>query len=307
MNKNNNLRSSAAKRRLRESLAGLAFVSPFIIGFVLFILSPLVMYVVMSFSKLTLNDEGAMVFNNMGFKNYINVFFKQTDFTKNLIDSLTDFLIRCPSILFFSLFIAIVLNQKFKGRAAVRAIFFLPVLVYSGAAMMFSNDALSADFFKLLSSEGDGKINLAGAVISVLGGTEESPLLDVVTWLMDAMYEIVCASGVQVLIYLAGLQSISPQLYEASSVEGCTGWESFWKITLPMISPMILVNTIYTVIEILGSSENNIINKMYTLSMSNGNYGLSSAMGLIYFSIIFIILGIAFLIVNRFVFYEENI
>lgn len=307
MNKNNDLRSSAAKRRLRESLAGLAFVSPFIIGFVLFILSPLVMYVVMSFSKLTLNDEGAMVFNNMGFKNYINVFFKQTDFTKNLIDSLTDFLIRCPSILFFSLFIAIVLNQKFKGRAAVRAIFFLPVLVYSGAAMMFSNDALSADFFKLLSSEGDGKINLAGAVISVLGGTEESPLLDVVTWLMDAMYEIVCASGVQILIYLAGLQSISPQLYEASSVEGCTGWESFWKITLPMISPMILVNTIYTVIEILGSSENNIINKMYTLSMSNGNYGLSSAMGLIYFSIIFIILGIAFLIVNRFVFYEENI
>lgn len=307
MYKNNNLRSSAAKRRLRESLAGLAFVSPFIIGFVLFILSPLVMYVVMSFSKLTLNDEGAMVFNNMGFKNYINVFFKQTDFTKNLIDSLTDFLIRCPSILFFSLFIAIVLNQKFKGRAAVRAIFFLPVLVYSGAAMMFSNDALSADFFKLLSSEGDGKINLAGAVISVLGGTEESPLLDVVTWLMDAMYEIVCASGVQILIYLAGLQSISPQLYEASSVEGCTGWESFWKITLPMISPMILVNTIYTVIEILGSSENNIINKMYTLAMSNGNYGLSSAMGLIYFSIIFIILGIAFLIVNRFVFYEENI
>lgn len=307
MNKNNDLRSSAAKRRLRESLAGLAFVSPFIIGFVLFILSPLVMYVVMSFSKLTLNDEGAMVFNNVGFKNYINVFFKQTDFIKNLIDSLTDFLIRCPSILFFSLFIAIVLNQKFKGRAAVRAIFFLPVLVYSGAAMMFSNDALSVDFFKLLSSDGDGKVNLAGAVISVLGGTEESPLLDVVTWLMDAMYEIVCASGVQILIYLAGLQSISPQLYEVSAVEGCTGWESFWKITLPMISPMILVNTIYTVIEILGSSENNIINKMYNLAMSSGNYGLSSAMGLIYFSIIFIILGVAFLIVNRFVFYEENI
>ena len=138
MNKNNALNSSAAKRRLRESLAGLAFVSPFIIGFVLFILSPLVMYVVMSFSKLTLNDEGAMVFNNMGFENYINVFFKQTDFIRNLIDSLTDFLIRCPSILFFSLFIAIILNQKFKGRAAVRAIFFLPVLVYSGAAMMFS-------------------------------------------------------------------------------------------------------------------------------------------------------------------------
>lgn len=307
MNKNNDLNSSAAKRRLRESLAGLAFVSPFIIGFVLFILSPLVMYAVMSFSKLTLNDEGAMVFNNMGFENYINVFFKQTDFIRNLIDSLTDFLIRCPSILFFSLFIAIILNQNFKGRTVVRAIFFLPVLVYSGAAMMFSNDALSVDFFKLLSSDGDGKVNLAQAVISVLGGAEESPLLDVVTWLMDAMYEIVCASGVQILIYLAGLQSISPQLYEASAVEGCTGWESFWKITLPMISPMILVNTIYTVIEILGSSENNIINKMYTLSMSNGNYGLSSAMGLIYFSIIFIILGIAFFIVNRFVFYEENI
>ena len=298
---------SLQKRRLRDGITGFLFTLPFVVGFILFIFSPVVMYLAMSFSKLSLNDAGAMVFENVKCDNYINVLFEQPDFLKRLASSLGDFALRCPAILFFSLFIAIILNQRFHGRALVRAVFFLPVLVYSGAALMFSNDALSNDYFKLLSSDSDETVNLAQYVISVLGGTEDSPILDIVSTLMDKIYDITCSSGVQILIYLAGLQSISPQLYEASSVEGCTGWESFWKITLPMISPMILVNAVYTVIDVLGNPTNTIINTLYSLAMDSGNYGLSAAMGLIYFLIIFIILGAVFFVINRFVFYEENI
>lgn len=305
MNMNSNQRSSL-KRRFRDGMTGFLFTLPFVIGFVLFIFSPLIMYFVMSFSKLALNDAGAMVFHSMGWKNYINVLFEQPNFLKKLTASLGDFAIRCPAIIFFSLFVAIILNQRFRGRAVMRAVFFLPVLVCSGAALMFSSDALSNEYFSMLSSDSDGTVNLAQYVISVLGGTQDSPILDIVSTLMDKIYDITCASGVQILIYLAGLQSISPQLYEASSVEGCTGWESFWKITLPMISPMILVNAVYTVIDVLGNPTNAIINTLYSLAMQNGNYGLSAAMGLIYFSIIFVILGIVFFVVNKFVFYEES-
>ena len=295
-----------SRRRFRDGMTGFLFTTSFVIGFVLFILSPLVMYVVMSFSKLGLNDAGAMVFQHVGLDNFKNVLFEQQSFLRKLSLSLGDFAVRCPAILFFSLFIAIILNQRFRGRALMRAIFFLPVLICSGAALMFSNDALSNEYFQMLSSDADGTVNLAQYIITVLGGTKDSPILDVVSTLMDRIYDITCASGVQILIYLAGLQSISPQLYEASAVEGCTAWESFWKITLPMISPMILVNAVYTVIDVLGNPTNAVINTLYSLAMENGNYGLSAAMGLLYFVIIFLILGIVFFVVNKFVFYEEG-
>ena len=304
---NINLTKTMSNRRFKNGLAGFLFTVPFIIGFILFVFSPLVMYVVMSFSKLSLNDAGVMVFQNVKFKNYVNVLFTETDFLKNLLGSLSQFSIQCPAILLFSLFIAIVLNQKFKGRAAVRAIFFLPVLIYSGATLMFSNDALSNTYFELLMSDGEGKANISQYIVTVLGGTDTSGIIDIVSYLMEKITDIICASGVQILIFLAGLQAISPQLYEAASVEGCTGWECFWKITLPMISPMILVNAIYTVIDLLGNPTNSIVNKLYNLAMGDSNYGLSSAMGLVYFIIIFAILGVVFAIVNHFVFYEETV
>ena len=146
MNINRNKQSSL-KRRFRDGMTGFLFTLPFVIGFIFFILAPFVMYFVMSFSKLTLNNDGAMVFHNVGFKNYINVLFEQQSFFKKLTVSLGEFAVKCPAIIFLSLFIAILLNQKFKGRALMRAIFFLPVLICSGAALMFSNDALSREYF----------------------------------------------------------------------------------------------------------------------------------------------------------------
>ena len=307
MLKVNKAKRGINKRRFKDGITGFLFTTPFLIGFILFILSPFVMYVVMSFSTLKLNDQGIMVFHNVKFSNYIDILFKQGSFFKELIGNFSDFAIQCPAVLLLSLFLAILLNQRFKGRTIARAVFFLPVLITSGAPAMFSNDALSVDYFRMLSSGEDGTVDLVQAIITVLGGADDSPLIEIVSYLMDKMYLVISASGVQILIFLAGLLSISPQLYEAAAVEGCTAWESFWKITLPMISPMILVNAVYTVIDNLGNSKNTIINKMYTLAMTNGNYGLSAAMGLVYFIIIFAILGIVFTVLNRFVFYEENL
>ena len=124
--------------------------------------------------------------------------------------------------------------------------------------------------------------------------------------LVGKIYTITMSSGVQILIFLAGLQGISPSLYEASSIEGATSWENFWKITLPMISPVVLVNSVYTIVDQLGGASNAVIMDMYDTALKQNQFGFSSAMGLIYFSLIFIVVGFVIFIMSKFVYYEDR-
>ena len=306
---NNYFRSKKLTNVGWNAVAGLLFSLPFIIGFLFFYISPIITYIVMAFSKLSLNDMGNMQFTSVGWDNFYEAIFVQDDYLINIFSNLGDLLIMFPSVLLFSFFIAMLLNQKFHGRTFARVLYFLPVIIASGVTAVNQSDALTGAAVSAVtgvSGSVDGTVNLTGIITNLFASSMNSTFFSLVETLVSKIYNITMASGVQILIFLAGLQSISPSLYEASSIEGATAWENFWKITLPMISPMILVNAVYTIVDILGSTQNSLINDLYSLSIEGMEYGLSSAMGVLYFGITFIIVGIVIFFMSRMVFYEER-
>lgn len=273
---------------------------PWLVGFVLFFLVPLLASLRYSLSSIQANAQGISI-QFTGLANYIQAMAVNTSFNRALIESITDVLVNVPLIVIFSLFLAVILNQRFPGRAVARSIFFLPVILASGVIMTLESTSLI---------EAVNQSNTGG---SALGTFEiEKLMLDaglsewVVTYLsgaVDRIYQIVSQSGVQILIFLAGIQTISPQLYEASKMEGATGYEAFWKITFPMVSPLIFVNVIYTIVD---SFANNAMTKLIRdTGFVKFDFGLSSAMAWVYFLAIAVILVIVSLIFSKRVFYQD--
>lgn len=290
----------------RRSMHGYVFILPFILGFLFLVLSPFLLYIVIGFHKVSAGTSGINL-EYVGLKNFSDVLFEEPDFLQNLLASLRELLIQGSFVIIFSFFIAVVLNQQFPGRGFVRAVFFLPVIVASGAAALSQNDALSISAITVISDTGsDHSFSLLQGLMNLFGGASSDLLFGIVSELTENFYNIVISSGVQILIFLAGLQGISPSLYEAAYMDGATAWESFWKITFPMISPLILVNAVYTVVDFMGNSSNAMINTMYEYSMGRGKYGISSAMGIFYFGLVFVLLGLIFAVVSKFVVYDDK-
>ena len=211
--------------------------------------------------------------------------------------------------LLFSFFIAIILNQKFRGRLFARAIFFLPVVVSSGVVMLVQNSQVLQTTVSAVSSAGSangGIGQLSAAVMGLLSDIQiDSGIFEFVTGAVSRVYDITIMSGIQILIFLSGLQAIPPALYEASAVEGATGWENFWKITFPMISPMILVNAVYTIIDSMSGTNNSLMYEIYQKAFQFSDFGYSAAMSWIYFIIIAVILAVFIALCNRLVYYEN--
>ena len=292
----------------RRARIGWLYVSPFLIGFVFLFLSPLVLYVQMSFSDME-PGIGYIQFSEVGFKHYYDILLVKQDFIKEVFASVGDLLVNCPVVLLFSFFIATLLNQKFRGRSLARALFFLPVITASGIAYTISSESDVMNSLAFLSGDtaSPDAVNLMGGIYDLLRDIfGDISFTEYVTTIVDRIYMIAISSGVQILIFLAGLQTIPSALYEASSIEGATGWENFWKITLPMISPMIVVNTVYTLIDSMTGLSNSMIQTIYTEAMTKSNYCYSAAMGVLYFSISIVFLTCTVLIVNRFAFYENR-
>ncbi|MDQ0111907.1 carbohydrate ABC transporter permease [Paenibacillus harenae] len=275
----------------KRSLLGIAFILPWLIGFVLLFAAPLFQSVQFSFSKLTVGLNGFEL-EGVGWDNFNNALFVDATFNRILTQSVSEMLLNVPMILFFSLFSATLLNQKFRGRTLARAIFFLPVILASNA---------------IASAESAGLINLVGdaSVVNEMGGsTSEYNIMSMVMILSDIglpisfvdyivgaimrIYEIITSSGVQILIFLAALQSVPGSMYEVAKMEGATSYESFWKITFPMVSPLILTNIIYTIIDSFAGSP--VTDVIFTTAFETQNFGLSSAMSWIYTVIVGIIL-----------------
>lgn len=286
----------------QKALWGFIYVLPWLLGFLLFFLIPLVSSLRYSFSSIEANANG-MNISFIGISNYVEALTVNTSFNRTLTTSIVNMVINVPLIVIFSLFLAVLLNQKFVGRAIARSIFFLPVILASGVIANLETTSL----VQAINEQN------AGGAVSGLGTSELTRIMlnsgvseNVVAYLtsaVDRIYQIVSQSGVQILIFLAGIQSVSPQLYEASKIEGATGYEAFWKITLPMVSPLILVNVIYTIIDSFSRSE------MTTLiretGFTNFNFGLSSAMAWIYFLAIMVILSIITFFISKRIFYQE--
>lgn len=306
----------------KKSRAGWLFVLPFVIGFVLLYIPMLFQSIEFSFSEITIltnqgGGGGGYELTFVGWQNYSKALFQDANFVRVLTSSIKQLVLDVPAIVIFSLFMAIVLNQKMVGRAAFRAIFFIPVILTTGLIDQIDQSNLAMNYMSsagidtgasdALGSTGGTDIVNALDITALLGnmavGTE---LVEYVVNVVNNIFNIVNRSGVQMLIFLAGLQSISPAIYESCTMDGATGWETFWKITLPMVSPMILVNTIYTIIDSFTSSSNQVmayIDNVYT--QANGNV-LSSAMSWMYFLIVILIIGAAAGLLSAFVFYQRR-
>ena len=300
--------------RRRNAITGYMFILPFVIGFLVFLLKPMIESFQMSLSNVTVaakEAQGARGFNmelitSWKDSNYYRAFFYDPDYKNKLVDSLKNMAFQVPAILVFSFFIALLLNQEFKGRGFVRAIFFLPVILSSGVIVGLEyNNTLMAGMKDVIAEAGDG-ISITATLETILRTTGVGgKILDPVFRVIDGVYDVALASGIQIIIFISGLQTVSPSMYEAAKIEGCTAWESFWKITFPLVSSMILVNLVYTVIDFLMRTDNQVMDLITKKVNPQMEYGLSAAMAWSYFAIVAVVLGILALILSKKVYYYE--
>lgn len=298
----------------KKARAGWLFVLPFVLGFILIYLPIIWQSVSFSFSEINYIQGGGYITEFVGLDNYKNALFTDTGFVETLKSGLGQLALEIPVIVFFSLFVAILLNQKMVGRGAFRAIFFIPVILSTGLIAQIDASNNLGDYMGSQSVDTGSGTSAAGIVSAVDIQSLFSNMLigssfaETVTGFVNNIFDIVNRSGVQMLIFLSGLQAISPAIYESCQMEGASAWETFWKITLPMISPMILVNLIYTVIDSFTAQSNRVMQYISTVYNSSGNAGqvISSAMSWIYFIIVIVIVAIVALIMGRLVFYQRR-
>jgi ABC-type sugar transport system permease subunit len=299
----------------QKAKMGWLFIAPFLIGFVIIYLPMIAESIYFSFCKMKTGSSGYTL-EFIGLENYKYAILTDADFTGKLGQSVLDLLFQIPAIVIFSLFIAVLLNEKMKGRAAFRAIFFIPVIVSTGIieSIDIQNAIAQAQMNISDISQGNMSASNTTSIISNLdvqrylqGMIVGQDLVTYITDLVNGIYDIVNKSGVQMLIYLAGLQSISPSIYESCQIDGATSWETFWKITFPMISPMILVNTVYTVIDSFTSKSNVVMNYIADVYSKN-NEGMmrATAMSWMYFLVVILILLVVGGLVSAYVFYQRR-
>lgn len=214
--------------------------------------------------------------------------------------------VQVPTTLIVSFFMALLLNQSFKGRGLVRAIFFLPVILSSGVlvGLEYNNSLLSG--MQEYISNNTQTANITTVLEEILSNSGFGKrFLTVVFDIVNNVYDVVIASGIQIIIFLSGLQTISKSMYEAATIEGCTAWESFWKITLPMVSSVILVNVIYTIVDFFMKTDSEVMTKISENMIQKMDYGFSSAMAWIYFAAVVLIIVVFSAITSRWVYYYE--
>lgn len=289
----------------RKAISGYFFIAPFLIGFLAFMVRPLLHSLYMSFCHVGLG-EGEFKMEWVSLENFRYIFQVDPNYTRLLVEDVAKLFLYAVAIMVFSFFVALILNQKFKGRALVRAVFFLPVILASGVMLeLESKNTLMQNIQQTVSSAGDS-VSITATLQDILktagvGLRAYEKLFEV----MDNIYDIAIASGIQIIIFLSGLQTISVNMYEAADIEGCTKWESLWKITFPMISSLFLVNWIYTVIDFCMRSDSKLLERITDTMRVNLEYGRASAMSWVYFLIVIAIVGITSLIISRRVYYYE--
>ncbi len=330
---NSTLASAPAKKKKRRGASlierrdrlGWVFILPFLIGFVFLYASVVWESFSYSFAKYNTIPAirgGGYSLTFVGFDNFATQLMKTVDtegktFLELIFTSFASQIVDIVIIIMFSLFIAVLLNQKMMGRTAFRAIFFIPVVV--GAGIIAKIDSTAGEILAAMSSlegidmgaanGGEGSSGLVSAMdVNMLLGSLGLPstFTDIIITLVENIYEIVNRAGVQMLIFLSGLQSISPAIYESCSIDGATGWESFWKITFPMLSPMILVNAFYTIIDSFTAESNEVMLAIIEISPNGVPSGEQSAAAWTYFGLVIVSLGLVAFLFRGFVFYNRR-
>lgn len=282
----------------KEALMGYIFVSPWIIGAIFFLLLPLIQSFQYSLAKIKITPKGKVI-QFIGYENFTQILLEDAEYPVALISYFWKTVFSVPIIVVFALLIAMFLNQKIRCKGLFRLIFFLPVIIVSGPVM------------NMLVSQGAATIpamNVQG-IRTAMESFMPSYMASGISEVFANMIMILWYSGVQILIFLSALQKIDSTLYEAASIDGGSGWECFWKITLPTIKPMILLNAVYTVIFLSNNEQNNIINIIQNAMFAgNKGYGYASAMAWMYSVIVtLIVAAVAILLLTRKDVYEKQV
>jgi ABC-type sugar transport system permease subunit len=292
--------------QIRKARAGRAIAYFWLTGFLLFLARPLFESFRYSISRVEIN-RGSVTLTPNGITHYIRAFTEDAEFIPLLVDSIIVIVIDVMLVIFFSLFVAVMLNRRFPGRALLRAVFFLPVIITSGALVYVMQADVTAQLSNASPQQGMPMLQTVDFKDMLLNLTNHNRFVTVLTDAIDRVYQIIWKSGVQILLFIAGLQSISPALYESAEVEGSTAWESFWKITLPMISPIIVINLVYTIIDSFTDYNNALLRHITDMAFGTVlNQGYSAALAWIFFGIISVILVLSVGLLSRKAFYMND-
>lgn len=279
--KKNKKRIKPGRLAKREAITGLIFITPWIVGACLFLAYPLITSFYYALNNIRITPIGKN-YTFVGYGNFTQILLSDADFPTQLISYITSTIISVPVIVVFALLIAMMLNQNIKAKGFFRLIFFLPVIIVSGPIL------------GMLTQQGAGSITAIDtqAITTAIQEFLPRSLANPISELFENMITILWYSGVQILIFLSSLQKIDRSMYEAAKIDGGSGWECFWKITLPTIKPMILLNCVYTVVFISNNDQNEIIelikNAMFSGTAEKG-YGYASAMAWLYSLVVVLI------------------
>lgn len=299
----NNAKPAKVKKPMKfqttQKINGYVFLLPWIIGFLLFFLMPMINTIIYSFNEVGVAEAGGMEMVYRGIANYIDLFNKELStqnqqFTRVFAEENSNIVMNTPLIVVFSLFSALLVNANYKGRDVVRVIFFLPIV-------------LGISIVTTLVTTTGGDVTGVTAV-----ATEESGFImklltsytflpkDVISFVMGVVSDIssiISKAGVQTLLYLAALQGISPSLYEVAKIEGATTYEVFWKVTFPIVGSITLFNFVYTFVDLFLDSS--IAKEVYAFAFQKNNIGVGSALSVVYMFDVLAILVVMVLILTK--------
>jgi len=279
----------------RESLKGLVFVAPFIVGLLLFFIYPILFSLRLSVGA-NVQILG-MKISGFSLEHYIRAFVVDMEFLPTFWEAVKQTLTQFPLTIVLSLIIAILLNRDIKCRGMFRVIFFIPFLLGSGEVMkQLLNQGVDTAVLNVM----DGRL-IPYNVLSYFGDT----IMEVVQTVLGVLVSVLWGSGVQILLFLSGLQSISPALYEAAKIDGATEWEMFWKVTVPMISPILLLNLVYTIVNSFININNPLLEYIRTYGFSNGKFAYGAALGWIYFAFVGVLVAIIFGVMKKYMHTNE--
>lgn len=282
----------------KRKLLGFTFLLPFLLGFVMFFLKPLTETVFYSFQKITIDEVGNMVFTPNGIQNYIDLFTTEVSTNKTQIlrvfmDENTNMLIDVPLITLLSLFLALLANRQFKGRAIVRMIFFLPIILGLEVVTDMLTISTGTDTLQTGGLFAESFVARMLVRYTSIPMTYLRPIIEFV----ENIFNIISRSGVQTLVFLAALQSISPSMYEVAKIEGATGYETFWKVTIPSIMHIVVFVVIYTIVDVFLTSQ--IAQEAYSFAFEQNKIGVGSALSVVYIFNVLLVLGIVLLFTRK--------
>ncbi len=292
--------------RSKRGLTGYLFISPFIIGFILFFLYPFIQSVIFSLNKLEITQSG-FVLEYVGLENFREAVLVHPNFARILIEGILGMINDIPLILIFSFFIANLLNQEFRGRFLARTIFFLPVILTAKIIYNLEQGSYIQQALNIQQVSNIGGIISTRALQSFLYSLKfPYNFVNYIGYAINRLPDIINSSAIPVLIFLAALQSIPNSIYEAAYIEGATKWESFWKITFPLISSFILVNIVYIFVDAFTTPQNRIVALLKEEAWGGAGYGVSTAMAWIYFLAIAALLGLIVGIISRYIYQQQH-